>query len=101
LFGKQILRLVDADSPARRVYFVLQISYVGTAEEQLAGLADERGLIAIFKIGTTSALAIEILDQAIMAAEADGCYLAVMLVRHIIRHEDAVLGRKFPAIVDD
>lgn len=98
LFGKQILPLAEADSPARRIYFALQTAYVGTEEEQVVGLADARALIAAFKTATTSALAIEILDRAMMAAEADDCYQALKLVRRIVRHEDAVMGRNPPAI---
>ena len=56
-------------------------------------LASARELIAAFKDATTSALAREILDRALAAAEADDCYQALKLARRIIRHEDAVLGR--------
>ncbi|MBC7635502.1 MAG: flagellar biosynthesis repressor FlbT [Acetobacteraceae bacterium] len=98
LFGKQILPLAEADSPARRIYFALQTAYVGTEEEQAVGLSDARALIAAFKTATTSGLAIEILDRAMLAAEADDCYQALKLVRRIVRHEDAVMGRNQPAI---
>ncbi len=101
LFGKQILPLAEANSPARRIYFALQTAYVGTEEEQVVGLADARELIAAFKMATTSALAIEILDRAMMAAEADDCYLALKLVRRIVRHEDAVMGRNDAETVED
>ncbi len=101
LFGKQILPLAEANSPARRIYFALQTAYVGTEEEQLVGLADARELITAFKMATTSALAIEILDRAMMAAEADDCYLALKLVRRIVRHEDAVMGRNDAETVED
>ena len=46
-----------------------------------------------FKAATTSALARDILDRALAAAEADECYTALKLARRIIRHEDVVLGR--------
>ena len=101
LFGKQIRPLAEANSPARRIYFALQTAYVGTEEEQVVGLADARELIAAFKMATTSALAIEILDRAMMAAEADDCYLALKLVRRIVRHEDAVMGRNDAETVED
>ena len=98
LFGKQILPLAEADSPARRIYFALQTAYVGTDDEQKAGLAEARELIAAFKAATTSVLAGEILDRALAAAEVDDCYQALKLVRRIVRHEDAVMGRNPPAI---
>ena len=93
LFGKQIMPAADADSPARRIYFALQTAYVGTEVERAAGLAQAAELIAEFRGVTTSALAREILDRAWIAAAADDCYQALKLVRRIIRHEDAVLGR--------
>jgi flagellar protein FlbT len=93
LFGKQIMQVDQADSPARRIYFALQTAYIGTEDERIHGLAAACELIAAFKEATTSALAREILDRALSAAEADDCYRALKLVRRIIRHEDTVLGR--------
>jgi flagellar biosynthesis repressor protein FlbT len=93
LFGKQIMSPTDADSPARRIYFALQTAYIGSNEERANGLIAARELIAAFKQATTSALACEILDRALSAAEADDCYQALKLARRIIRHEDAVLDR--------
>jgi len=93
LFGKQIMAPDQADSPARRIYFALQSAYIGTDDERVLGLEAAGELIAAFKSATTSALAREILDRAQACAEADDCYQALKLVRRIIRHEDAVLGR--------
>ena len=97
LFGKQIMPPDQADSPARRIYFALQTAYIGTDTERPFGLAAARNFIADFQRATTSALACEILDRALSAAEADDCYTALKLVRRIIRHEDAVLGQQRPA----
>ncbi len=93
LFGKQIMQPDDADTPARRIYFALQCAYIGVDEERVRGLCSARGLITAFKGATSSALACEILDRAMAAAEADDCYGALKLARRIIRHEDSVLGR--------
>jgi flagellar biosynthesis repressor protein FlbT len=93
LFGKQIMPPDQADSPARRIYFALQAAYIGTEEERGPGLAAARSLIGAFKAATTSALARDMLDRALAAAEADDCYRALKLVRRVIRHEDVVLGR--------
>jgi flagellar protein FlbT len=93
LFGKQIMAPDQSDSPARRIYFALQTAYIGNEEERAHGLAAARELIAAFKEATTSALACEILDRALAAAEADDCYQALKLARRIVRHEDTVLGR--------
>lgn len=93
LFGKQIMPPHEADSPARRIYFALQSAYIGTDDERGQGLASARKLAGAFKAATSSALARDILDRALAAAEADECYEALKLARRIIRHEDAVLGR--------
>jgi flagellar protein FlbT len=93
LFGKQIMPPDQADSPARRIYFALQSAYIGSEEERPAGLAAARALIGAFQSATTSGLAREMLARALEAAESDDCYQALKLVRRIIRHEDAVLGR--------
>ena len=96
LFGKQIMPPDQADTPARRIYFALQSAYIGDEEERARGLEQARELVAAFKGATTSALAREILDTALAAAEADDCYQALKLARRIIRHEDSVLGRETP-----
>jgi len=93
LFGKQIMSVDQADSPARRIYFALQSAYIGSEEERPGGLESARELIVAFKDATTSTLARDILDRALAAAEADDCYQALKLTRRIILHEDAVLGR--------
>ncbi len=93
LFGKQIMPAEAADSPARRIYFALQTAYIGTEEERVRGLEIAGDLIAEFQAVTTSELAREILDHALTAAHEDNCYLALKLVRRVMRHEDAVLGR--------
>jgi flagellar protein FlbT len=93
LFGKQIMAPHEADSPARRIYFALQSTYIGADAERTQGLEMARELIGAFKESTTSNLAREILDRALSAAEADDCYQALKLTRRIIRHEDSVLGR--------
>lgn len=93
LFGKQIMGPDQVDSPARRIYFALQTSYIGNDDERPGGLVRARELIDEFRATTTSELAREILERAWQAAVADDCYRALKLVRRIIRHEDAVLGR--------
>ncbi len=93
LFGKQIMPPEQADSPARRIYFALQSAYIGTEPEREDGLESARDLIAEFQRSTTSDLVRMILDQALVAAEEDDCYQALKLIRRVIQHEDAVLGK--------
>ena len=93
LFGKQIMPPDQVDSPARRIYFALQLAYIGSEIEREPGLASARHFIADFKKATTSDLVRLILDRALVAAENDDCYQALKLVRRIIQHEDSVLGK--------
>jgi flagellar protein FlbT len=93
LFGKQIMAPDQVDSPARRIYFALQSAYIGTESEREAGLDAARHFIADFQAATTSDLVRLMLNQALVAAEEDDCYQALKLVRRIIQHEDAVLGK--------
>ncbi len=96
LFGKQIMLPTEADTPARRIYFALQSAYIGDDTERPRGLEAARELIADFRAVTTSALARDILDRALAAAEADDGYQALKLARRIMRHEAAVLGPAAP-----
>ena len=93
LFGKQIMAPDQADSPARRIYFALQSAYIGSEAERSQGLRVARSLIEDFKNATTSAVARDMLDRAIDAAETDDCYRALKLTGRVIQHEDAALGR--------
>jgi flagellar biosynthesis repressor protein FlbT len=93
LFGKQIMPPDQVTSPARRIYFALQSAYIGQGTERETGLESARHFIAEFQAATTSDLVRQILDQALLAAEEDDCYQALKLVRRIIQHEDAVLGK--------
>ena len=93
LFGKQIMPEDQADSPARRIYFALQSVYIGSEEDRARALETARALVAEFKAATGSALARDMLDRALIAAEMDDCYQALKLARQIMRQEDAVLGR--------
>jgi len=93
LFGKQIMPPDQVSSPARRIYFALQSAYIGTEAERESGLESARRYTADFQLATTSDLVRMILDQALIAAEEDDCYQALKLIRRIIQHEDAVLGK--------
>ncbi len=92
LFGKQIMPPEAATTPARRIYFALQTAYIGTDEERAGGMDAARVLIAEFQMATTSALAREMLRQALVLAEGDDCYQALKLARRVMRHEEEVLG---------
>ena len=91
LFGKKIMSVEQANSPARRIYFMLQTAYLGEAEEAPPRLAIARELTVEYQAATTSLMAREILDRAMRAAEMGDYYRALKLLKRIIRHEDSVL----------
>ncbi|MGG5808885.1 flagellar biosynthesis repressor FlbT [Falsiroseomonas sp. CW058] len=92
LFGKQVMAPESATTPARRIYFALQCAYVGPEEERETGMADAHRLVAEFQEATTSNMARQLLERALALAEQDEWYQALRLVRHVMRHEAAVLG---------
>ncbi len=92
LFGKQIMAPEGANTPARRVYFALQTAYIGADDERRGGLECARELIGEFQEATTSAMARDLLGQALAAADADDGYTALKLARRVMRHEEEVLG---------
>ena len=49
--------------------------------------------MAEFQEATTSAMARDLLDRALTLAESDDWYAALKLVRVVMRHEAAALGR--------
>lgn len=93
LLGKQIMPPDQVYSPARRIYFALQSAYIGIESEREGSLHFARQFIVNFQQATTSELVRLILIQAMVAAEEDNCYKALKLIRRIIQHEDAVLGK--------
>ena len=93
LFGRQIMAPQDADTPARRIYYALQTAYIGEPEERASGMREAQLRAQEFKAATTSKMAVALLDQAMASAESGKCYQALRLVRRVVQHEDAVLGR--------
>ena len=92
LFGKQVMPPEAASTPARRIYFALQCAYVGPEEEREVAMAEAHRLAAAFQEATTSNMARQLLERALTLAEQDEWYQALRLVRHVMRHEAAVLG---------
>ncbi len=91
LFGKQIMSVEQANSPARRIYFMLQTAYLGEADEAGPRLEIARELTVEYQAATTSQMAREILERALQSAEEGDYYRALKLLKRIIRHEDSVL----------
>ena len=79
LFGKQIMPPDQADSAGAADLFRPAIRLYRQRRGTSARPCRRETLIADFKAATTSALAREILDRALAAAEADDCYQALKL----------------------
>jgi flagellar protein FlbT len=98
MFGKQIMPPGGDTTPARRIYYAIQTAYIGNEEERPPARLAARQFCAEFASHTTSRLAVELLNDAMRAVDADQCYEALKLVRRIILHEDAVLnGTNLPS----
>ncbi|GBR07201.1 flagellar biosynthesis repressor FlbT [Acetobacter oeni] len=91
LFGRQIMRPEEANTPARRIYYALQNAYVGTAEERVTALTEAKWYVTTFIQETTSESARTLLADALRVATEGNFYRALKIARRIIRHEDAVL----------
>jgi flagellar protein FlbT len=91
MFGKQIMPPGGDTTPARRIYYAIQTAYIGNEIERPVARQAARAFCADFASHTTSRLAVEILNDAMRAVDADRCYDALKLIRRIILHEDAVL----------
>lgn len=92
LFGKQVMTVEGANTPARRIYFALQEAYVGAEDQREGALISARHLISQFQEATTSELARQLLDRSLTLAESDDWFAALKNVRIVMRHEAAVLG---------
>ncbi|HXT81492.1 MAG TPA: flagellar biosynthesis repressor FlbT [Acetobacteraceae bacterium] len=89
LFGRQIMSADQAYSPARKIYFALQLAYIATEEERPIALASVRQLVGTFDRPVLPDAVRELLHQALTAAEADEYYHAIKLARRAILLEEA------------
>lgn len=92
LFGKQVMSEDAANTPARRIYHAMQQAYVGAEELREPALIVARELIAEFQDATTSDIARQLLERALLLAEQDDWFAALKHVRVVMRHEAAVLN---------
>lgn len=98
LFGRQIMPEDQAYSPARLIYFALQLAYIGAEAERQIALASVRQFVGTFDARVPSGAVRELLHQALTAAEADEYYQAIKLARRAILLEEAtgVVGERSP-----
>jgi flagellar protein FlbT len=93
LFGKQIMAVGEATSPLRQIYFALQTAYIGTDDERAGGLELARGLVADYGASGAADALKQPVERALAAAEADDSYVALKLIRRLIRLEDTAVGQ--------
>jgi flagellar biosynthesis repressor protein FlbT len=92
LTEKHIMRPAEANTPARRIYFMTQNSYMATDAERPPLLATLRDLVADFRQATTVESIRDTLDQIRELVDQGEYYPALKLTEVIMRHEDRHLG---------
>jgi flagellar protein FlbT len=88
LFGKQIMVAQEAETSMRRLYYKLQIAYVGPVEDRAGATDDARARLAELRQAVVGDVAIT-LDAVADAFEAEDFYKALKLLRMMIRDEKA------------
>ncbi|NPD69613.1 flagellar biosynthesis repressor FlbT [Lichenicola cladoniae] len=86
LFGKQIMVAQEAETSMRRLYYKLQIAYVGPVEDRAGATDDTRARLAELQRAVVGDAAIT-LGAVADAFEAEDFYKALKLLRMMIRDE--------------
>ncbi|WP_114395660.1 flagellar biosynthesis repressor FlbT [Oleisolibacter albus] len=92
MLDRQIMRPDQATSPAKRIYFAVQNTYLATAEERPGMLTFLRQCVGDFREATTSAPIRQKLDELERLVGADDFYPALQIARDIMSYEDLILG---------
>lgn len=88
LFGKQIMAVQEAETSMRRLYYKLQIAYVGPVEDRAGATDDARARLTELRQAVVGDAAIT-LGAVADAFEAEDFYKALKLLRMMIRDEKA------------
>ena len=91
LFGKQIMVAHEAETSMRRLYYKLQIAYVGPVEDRAGATDDVRILLAELRQAAVGDVVIA-LGTVADAFEAEDFYKALKLLRMMVRDEKADAG---------
>jgi len=91
LFGKQIMSPEEATTPAKKIYYAVQVIYIGVHEERDSALIHLRHLITILRDNAIPTSVRQMLEMIEDHAVNDNCYLALKLGRQMINHEDTML----------
>ena len=89
LVGKQIMKIKDASTPARRVYFLLQNAYVGPSESLLEAREEARALISSLSSQASSDNRIS-LDTLLHLISEEVTYDAIKVARRLIQTEKPI-----------
>ena len=86
---KDIMREADADSPASRIYFVIQLMYVDQENQEAYHKAYWR-LVRDFLTAVPSSL--ELINEISEHILGDRCYQALRSARKLIEYEETLLS---------
>jgi flagellar protein FlbT len=92
LSERHVIRPNEATTPARRLYYAIQCSYVATPDELPAYLRDVEILLNDYETATTIAETHANLRAMRSMVEGHRYYDAMRLCRDLIKYEDIILG---------
>ncbi len=94
LTEKHIMRPAEANTPARRIYFMIQNSYLATDQERPPMMVTLHHLIDEFHEATTVDTMKETLARMRVLVDEGAYYQALKLSETVMRHEDKHLGNR-------
>lgn len=92
LSERHVMRLEEATSPARRLYYAIQCCYVATPDEIAIYLKDVESLLSDYEKATTIAETRANLRSMRTMVTEQRYYDAMRLCRDLIKYEDMILG---------
>ncbi|WP_207476493.1 flagellar biosynthesis repressor FlbT [Arenibaculum pallidiluteum] len=95
LTEKHIMRPQEASTPARRIYFMIQNSYLATDAERPPMLLTLHRLIDEFHEATTVQSVKDTLESIRKLVAEASYYQALKLSETVMRHEDKHLGNRY------
>lgn len=97
IYGRQLMSPEEATNTARRIYFNVQVAYIGEPDERAPAMAEARILIDLFRAATTSTMARHLLDRILAAVKDDRFDHALRAAMRLVSHEDELTETLSPA----
>lgn len=92
LFGERVMMAEDATTPARRLYFAIQMAFIGRDDARERSMQDGQRLADELSSVAQSEHLCSIIDRAMVAAGTERFLEALELIRRVVRLEDHALG---------